>query len=217
MACGIFRFIYLPVYLFIFGCAGSSLLHEVFSSYREWELHSSCGGWASYCGLRCLLLLQNRSSRVCSSQLLEYRLNRCGGWAQLLWSTWDLCRKEYWSGLPFPFCREFSQLRDETCVSCIGKWIFFCCFKSLSHQGILDRFFFFNKTKYAATLQVSNYKHLSKRSENLRSHKYLYTSVRSSIICDSSQMETTQMSFNKVSASTNCGTGLAKKFIWVFP
>ena len=33
--------------LFIFGCAGSSLLHRLFSSYGRWGLLSSPGYWAS--------------------------------------------------------------------------------------------------------------------------------------------------------------------------
>ena len=116
VTCGIFRFIYLLVYLFIFGCAGSSLLHKFFSSCREWGLHSSCGGWASYCGLRCLLLLQNRSSRVCSSQPLEYRLSRCGGWAQLLRRTWDLCRKNTGVGCYFLLQRIFPTQGWNMCL-----------------------------------------------------------------------------------------------------
>ena len=34
-------------------------------------------------------------------------------------------RQEYWSGLPFPSPGVSSRLRDQTCVSCIGRWIFF--------------------------------------------------------------------------------------------
>ena len=33
--------------LFIFGCAGSSLLYRLFSSYGKWGLLSSPGSWAS--------------------------------------------------------------------------------------------------------------------------------------------------------------------------
>ena len=36
--------------LFIFGCAGSSLLHWLFSCCHEWEPLSSCCVWASHCG-----------------------------------------------------------------------------------------------------------------------------------------------------------------------
>ena len=37
-----FNFIY-------FGCAGSSLLHGLFSSFGQQELLSSCSAWASHC------------------------------------------------------------------------------------------------------------------------------------------------------------------------
>ena len=48
---------FLPVYFlenmytYIFGCAGSSLLHGLFSRCREWGLLSSCGVRVSYCGI----------------------------------------------------------------------------------------------------------------------------------------------------------------------
>ena len=34
------------IYLFIFGCAGPSLLHGFFSSCDEWGLLSFCRAWA---------------------------------------------------------------------------------------------------------------------------------------------------------------------------
>ena len=34
-------------------------------------------------------------------------------------------RQGYWSGLPFPSPRGSSWPRDRTCVSCIGRWVFF--------------------------------------------------------------------------------------------
>ena len=34
--------------LFTFGCAGSLLLHELFSSYSKWGLLLSCSSWASH-------------------------------------------------------------------------------------------------------------------------------------------------------------------------
>ena len=37
-------------YLFIFVCAGSSLMPGLFSSWSKWGLLSSCGAWASHCG-----------------------------------------------------------------------------------------------------------------------------------------------------------------------
>ena len=38
------------IILFISGCAGSSLLCELFSSCGEWGLLSTCSAWASHCG-----------------------------------------------------------------------------------------------------------------------------------------------------------------------
>ena len=35
-------------------------------------------------------------------------------------------RQEYWSGLPFPTPNS-SWSRDQTCVSCIGRWVFYHC------------------------------------------------------------------------------------------
>ena len=46
--CG-FCFCFLMYYLFIYGCAESSLLLWLFSSCRGQGLLSSCGGWASHC------------------------------------------------------------------------------------------------------------------------------------------------------------------------
>ena len=43
----LFVFLFFLIILFIFGCGGSSLLHGLFSSYREQGLLSGYGGWAS--------------------------------------------------------------------------------------------------------------------------------------------------------------------------
>ena len=49
--CGLnFFFDALFIYLFVFGCAGSSLLHRLFSSCGEPGLLPSCGARASHCG-----------------------------------------------------------------------------------------------------------------------------------------------------------------------
>jgi len=42
-------FVLFLILLFIFGCAESSLLLGLFSSFGEWGLLSSCGALASYC------------------------------------------------------------------------------------------------------------------------------------------------------------------------
>ena len=36
-------------------------------------------------------------------------------------------RRVYWCGLPISFSRGSSQLRDQTCVSCIGRRNLYCC------------------------------------------------------------------------------------------
>ena len=38
------------IYLFIFGCAGPSLLCGLFPNCSEWELLPSCSAWVSHCG-----------------------------------------------------------------------------------------------------------------------------------------------------------------------
>ena len=80
-------FIYfLKFYLFIFGCAGSSLLLRLFSSCSEWELLSSCGAKASHCGEPCgAQALGARASVV-----VARGLSSCGAEGQLLCGMWDL-------------------------------------------------------------------------------------------------------------------------------
>ena len=69
-------------YLFIFGCAGSSLMRGLFSSCGEQELVSNCGGQASHCsGSSCWSLLRHAGFSRCGSQTLEHRLSSCGVWA----------------------------------------------------------------------------------------------------------------------------------------
>ena len=82
----IFLFLILFTYLFIFGCAGSSLLcsSRGYSSLR-------CAGFS----LQWLLLLQSPGSRhegfsSCGTQALERRPSSCGARAQQLRSMWDL-------------------------------------------------------------------------------------------------------------------------------
>ena len=89
------------MYLFI-GCAWPLLLLGLFSSCGEQRVFSSCGAQASYCGgfsccrswaLRCV------GFSHLGSWTLEYRLNSCGIWAELLCVAcgiflaqgWNLC------------------------------------------------------------------------------------------------------------------------------
>ena len=76
-------------HLFI-GCAGSSLLRGLFSSFRDAGLLSSCGAPASHCGgISCCrewtLGCTGFSSVACElsscgSWALEHRLRCCGAW-----------------------------------------------------------------------------------------------------------------------------------------
>ena len=87
-------FMYIIIYLLIFGWAGSSLLHRLFPSCGEWGLLSGCGACAC-CSLQQLLLLRSMGSRVwglSNPQALERGLNSCGAQALLLCSRWDLPR-----------------------------------------------------------------------------------------------------------------------------
>ena len=81
------------IYLFIFGCVGSSLLHTGFLQLKASGDYSSlrCAGFS----LWWFLLLQSTGSRCvgfssCGSRALEHRLSSCGARAQLLRRIWDL-------------------------------------------------------------------------------------------------------------------------------
>ena len=102
--------------LFIFGCAGSLLLCGLFSS---------CSLRAAHCsGLSC-----------CGAQALwSSGFSSCDAWAQKLQlldsrtQAQQLC-----TGLVTPWHVGTSQPRDQSHVSCIGRWIF--SFLPLSHKG----------------------------------------------------------------------------------
>ena len=64
------------VFFFIFGCAGSSLLGSVFSSFREQGLLASCGAQASHCD-GWLLLLLSMGSRARGLQPLRHMAHHC--------------------------------------------------------------------------------------------------------------------------------------------
>ena len=74
------KFIIIIIY-FLFGCAGSLLLHGLFSSCGEWRLLSGCGVW---------VLISHTDSWVessrcrafsgCRARALERRLKGCGTW-----------------------------------------------------------------------------------------------------------------------------------------
>ena len=85
-------------YNFIFGCTGSSLRQHalsLFAASRKVLLQAS--HWVGF-SLQCLLLWQSTGS---------------SGHAQSLWHR----------GLIAPGHVESSQIRDRTCVPCIGRWM----------------------------------------------------------------------------------------------
>ena len=108
--------IYNIYFLFIFGCAGSSLLCGLLSSCSEQDLLSSCRVQASHC--RWLLIAEHglwstwtsvvvgHGPGSCHSQALEHRLDSCG------------------SGLRAPHVGS-SQIRDWTHVSWVGQQILY--------------------------------------------------------------------------------------------
>ena len=97
------------IMLFIFGCAGSSLLCGHFSSCGKQGLLFSCSVRASRCnGFSCCRarVLGHSGFSSCSSQFLEHRLGSCGA-----------------LGLVALQHVGSSQIRDRTRFSCIGRQI----------------------------------------------------------------------------------------------
>ena len=86
----------------MFDFAGS-LLHGLFSSCSEWRPLSSCGARASRGGVG---------------------FSSCGRWAQQLQFLGSRAQAQLLccQGLIVPWYMEHSQVRDWTCVSCIGRW-----------------------------------------------------------------------------------------------
>ena len=93
--------------LFIFDCAGSSVLLRLFSSCREQGLLSSCSARPSHCGG--FILLQSSGSRV---HKLPY-LQLTGSSAQAT-QLWCISSVALWQlGSP--------RIKDRTCVSYTGR------------------------------------------------------------------------------------------------
>ena len=75
---------YIEKIFIYFGCAGSSLLHGLFSSCSEQGLLSGCSVWVSHCGgFSCCKAWALRHTGISSwnSQALEHKLNSYGAWA----------------------------------------------------------------------------------------------------------------------------------------
>ena len=113
-----FSFCSFSFFIFIFGCAGSSLLYGLVCSWGKRGLLSTCSARASRCGgfscCRAWALGTQDSVAAagglgsCSSQALEPH-------TQWLWHT----------GLVTLRHMEFSWTRDQTCVSCVGRQILY--------------------------------------------------------------------------------------------
>ena len=80
------------IYLFIFGCVGSSLLRIGFLQLWRAGATLCCGAWASHCGAFSLRSTGSRHAGFssCGLRALECRLSSCGARALLLCSMWDL-------------------------------------------------------------------------------------------------------------------------------
>ena len=117
------RMLYIYIYInyifyFILGCARSLLVCPAFSSCSRQGLLVSCGAWASHCGdvSRCRVwALWPAGFSGCSTdaQYLPFPGSRAQ--AQDLWGT----------GLVALQLVGASRPRDQTCVSCIGKWVLY--------------------------------------------------------------------------------------------
>ena len=90
---------FFKIYLFIFGCIGSSLLCTGFLQLWRVEATLHCGAQASHCGgfshgrarapgARASVVVACRLS-TCGSRAPERRLSSCGARAQLLRGPWD--------------------------------------------------------------------------------------------------------------------------------
>ena len=109
---------YINMYLFTPGSSGSLLSMQSTSTFSEWGLLSSCGTLAVHCV----------AQLVVEAQLQIVGFNSCCTWARYLWHM----------GQGVPRYVEFSQIRDETCVPCIGRW-------NLYHQAPTEVLVFIHK------------------------------------------------------------------------
>ena len=105
------------IYLFIYGCIGSSLLRAGFLQLRRAGAALRCGARASHGGG---FLLQSRGSR-------RVGFRSCGSRAQQLWRT----------GLVAPRHVGSSRTRARTCVPCIsGRILNHCATRQVPIQHI---------------------------------------------------------------------------------
>ena len=85
---------FLKMYLFIFGCAGSSLLYRLVSGWCQAGPLPSCGAWASHCGsLSCKAwALGGAGFSGWGLRAPEQWSRSCGTQFSLLQGMWDLPR-----------------------------------------------------------------------------------------------------------------------------
>ena len=100
----VYIYFYFKIIPFVIsGCAGSLLLHRLFSSCCGQGLLSSCsvrayhcsgfaswGAWALGCRLQQAPAVAVRGLSSCGSKVLEHRLRSCGAQTWLLGAMWDL-------------------------------------------------------------------------------------------------------------------------------
>ena len=118
------------LFIFIFGCAGSSLLHAAFSSYREWGLlfivvHRLLLPW--------LLLLQSVGCRHMGF-FLEVAARGLSSFSSVSRAQ---AQQVWHMGL---FALRYVDLPrwDQTHVPCIGRWILIYCSTRKSVVGPCD-------------------------------------------------------------------------------
>ena len=115
------------IYLFIFGCVGSSLLHVGFLQLQQAGATLCCGAWASHCGAFSCCRAQALGTRA--SVVAVGGLSSCGGWAQQLWLVGSRAQaQQLWrTGLVAPWHMGSSWIRAQNPRPCIGRWILNHC------------------------------------------------------------------------------------------
>ena len=104
--------------LFIFGSAGSSWLHGIFSTFSEQGLLSSCAAQASHCGRFSSCRTQAPGRAGFGSHSTQAQHLRLPGFERVPPELW-------YTGLAAAQHIGSSQPRDWTCVSYIGRRILY--------------------------------------------------------------------------------------------
>ena len=95
--------------------------------------YSGCGAWASHCGgFSCCCLVAQTPGRVVFSS--------CSLWVYWLQPRGSRAQAQQWqTGLAAPQPMGSSQIRDRTCVFCIGRWILYHWATREAWEKIFDR------------------------------------------------------------------------------